>query len=622
VDTAGRSAFLIRAGAQLLEASLERADALRRVAELVVPEFGELCLINLMQPDGTLRRAAVVIHPLGDRTAEQALWDLPPSPRSPAYRVLASGQPEILPPLSVADLVQVTEDPSRATAIAGLNLASTLVVPLRARGRTVGTLSVSSTDPDRYTQTEVDLLGQLAGLAGLAVDTAALYTSEREAKEAANRARAHAAELQRDLERQRDRLQFLAEASLVLDAPMSQLGRLQRLADLVVRRVADWCAVHLVRGGQVEQVTVAHADPAKVALVAELQRDYPRDPDAPSEPINVARTGTPQFTPVITDAMLVAAARDARHLDLLRQLKMTSGIVVPLIVRGRSIGALTLVSSESGVKYTEADLAFAQDLAGRAAIALDNAKLYDEQRSIAATLQAALLPYELPQIPGMRTGASYVAQGHASEVGGDFYDVFATGNTGVWSLLIGDVCGKGAPAAALTALVRHTVRAEANHPQSPQQVLRRLNAAIMRQLGPAETRFCTAIYGELDVTAGTHVDVTLTSGGHLPSRVLHQDGRVDTLPAGGTALGVSLDPAVAVARTRLLPGDSLVLFTDGVTEARGPAGFYGTCRLDALLAASAGWPAQALADRVTGEVVEFQSGAPRDDIAVLVLQAR
>jgi serine phosphatase RsbU (regulator of sigma subunit) len=626
VDSANRSAFLARASAVLLEASLERADALRRAAELAVPELGELCLINLVQPDGTLRRAAVVIHGPGDgeaHEAHEALWSIAPSPRSPAYRVLASGRPEILPAMSGPEVAAITGgDTGRAEAIGGLNLASTLVVPLRARGRTLGTLSISSTAPDRYTQAEVDLAEELAVLASLAMDTAALYTSEREAKEAANVARARAAVLRRDLEQQRDRLEFLAEASLLLDSPLSQTGRLQRLADLAVRRIADWCAVHLVRGRQVEQITVAHADPAKVALVAELQREYPPDPDAEGGAVGIARSGKAQLVPAIIDEMLVAAARDAAHLELLRQLKMTSAIVVPLTVRGRSIGAITLVSAESGQRYTEADLAFAQDLASRAAIALDNARLYDEQHSIAATLQEALRPYELPSIPGMRIGARYVAQGQANEVGGDFYDVFASGSAGVWSLLIGDVCGKGARAAALTALVRHTVRAEANHPQSAEQVLRRLNTAILRQLGPAETRFCTAIYGELDVTTGSCVDVTLASGGHLPPRVLHPDGRVDVLPAGGTALGVRDDPAVAVARVRLDPGDSLVLFTDGVIEARNPDGFYGTRRLDALLAASTGCAAQALADRVTVNAVDFQGGAPRDDIAVLVMQAR
>lgn len=355
---------------------------------------------------------------------------------------------------------------------------ATACLPLQVRERCLGAVVLSFVAPRAFRPEERDFLQAVAALCAQAMDRARLLVLERDARAGA--------------ERQRDRMAFLAEAARLMDAPLPVERRLRRLADLAVPTVADWCAVHLVRDDRVEQVAVAHTDPEKVAFVARLQERYPPDPDSPGGAIGVARSGVATLVAQIEDPMLAAAARDATHLELLRAIGMRSYIVVPLLVRGVSLGALTLVSAESGRVFDDTDLAFARQLAAGAAVALDNARLYEQQRHVARTLQTALLPAALPDAPGLRLAGRYRAQSSdAVYVGGDLYDVVEGGTADRWAVLVGDVCGKGPEAATLTALIRHTVRAEVGHGLGPAQVLHRLNAAMLRHAGPGTLRFAT-----------------------------------------------------------------------------------------------------------------------------------
>ncbi|WP_214369344.1 SpoIIE family protein phosphatase [Pseudonocardia sp. H11422] len=479
-------------------------------------------------------------------------------------------------------------------------------LPLRVESRDLGALIFSFLRPRSFAAEERDYLLAVAALCTQALDRARLYVAEQDARAVA--------------EQQRDRMAFLAEAGLLLDAPLSMEKRMQSLADLTVPQIADWCAATLVRGDRIEQVAVAHSDPEKVAFVRHLQNRYPPDPDAAGGSIGVARTGVPSFVPHISDDLLVQVARDDTHLELIRTIGMRSAMVVPLLVRDRSLGSLTLVNAESGRVFDETDLVFAGQLAGRAALALDNARLYEQQRNIAHTLQAALLPATLPEIPGLGLAARYVAQAEGAEVGGDVYDVVAGAEPGTWSLTIADVCGKGPESAALTALIRHTLRAEAGHGVDPAEALRRLNAAILLQAGPHEARFATAVHGRVRADA-EGVSLALVSAGHPPAVVLRHS-RVEFVTATGTLLGVFPDPELTEAGVRLEQGDTLLLHTDGVTEARDRAGeLYGPHRLAATLVRCEGRSADDIADAVLADVLAFQQGHVRDDIAMLVLQA-
>ena len=502
--------------------------------------------------------------------------------------------------------------PEMAPVGTSAGFQATACIPLRVEDRDLGAVVFSFNAPRAFDPDERDYLTAVAALCAQALDRARLYVAEREARAST--------------ERQLERMTFLARASSLMEAPLSVEERLQRLADLAVPGIADWCAVHLVRDDRIDRVAVAHTDPDKVAFVARLQERYPPDPDADGGAFEVSRTGVPVFLREIPDELLVTAAEDETHLELIRSLGMTSAVVVPLRVRGRGLGAVTLVHAESGRRFADADLVFAQQLAATAAVALDNARLYEEQRRIAHTLQTALLPRVLPPVPGLELAARYRAQSAGLtdvSVGGDLYDVVEDPARGRWSVTIGDVCGKGPEAAALTALIRHTVRAEVSHGLGPAAVLRRLNAAMLRDAGeeggPGEARFATVAHGSLRVGADG-ASITAVSGGHLPPLVLRGD-RVEVVHAPGTLLGVYADIELTETDVRLGRGDSLVLYTDGVTEARGVDGFYGPERLAALVAACAGHTADGIADAVLDDVLSFADGRLQDDVAVLVLQA-
>jgi len=485
---------------------------------------------------------------------------------------------------------------------------ATACLPLRVEDRDLGAVVFSFRSPRRFSTDERDFLVAVTAMCAQGLDRARLLAAERDARVRA--------------ERELSRMTFLARTARLMEAPLEVEQRLQRVADLAVSEIADWCAVNLVRDDRVEQVAVAHNDPGKVAFVAQLQQRYPPDPAATGGTIQVSRTGVPAFFPTISDEMLVAAAVDEEHLTLLRSIGMRSAVVVPLLVRGRSLGAVTLVQAESGQHFDEVDLAFAEQLAAGAAVALDNAWLYQQQHHTAHTLQAALLPAALPPAPGLRLAARYRAQtadGSDVRVGGDLYDVVAGAVPGQWAFVVADVCGKGAEAAALTALIRHTVRAEVAHGLGPVEVLHRLNHAMLLETGGAAARFATVVQGLLTVT-DEGASVRLAGAGHPPP-LLRREGRVEPVLAPGTLLGVYPDVILTEVTVDIAAGDMMVLYTDGVTEARGVDGFYGSDRLAMTVGSPEHLTAQDVADAVLADVVGFQRGRLRDDIAILVIEA-
>ena len=237
-----------------------------------------------------------------------------------------------------------------------------------------------------------------------------------------------------------------------------------------------------------------------------------------------------------------------------------------------------------------------------------------EARALAETLQRTLLPPTAPSIPGLDVGGAFRPAGDGTEVGGDFYDVFEIGDDS-WGVSLGDVCGKGAPAAAITALARYTLRAEAVRSPSPSTVLRGLHDALVRADGSS---FCTVLYARVHVT-DTGARLELSAGGHhLPMHVA-ADGSVAEVGQAGALLGMLGPPRLHDSTVELGAGDSLVLYTDGVTEARRGDDFFGEDRLRRILADLQGRPAQEIADAVATAAIEFQDGVTRDDIAVVVL---
>jgi PAS domain S-box-containing protein len=274
------------------------------------------------------------------------------------------------------------------------------------------------------------------------------------------------------------RADFLAEAGAILDSSLDYEETLGNVTQIAVPEVADWCAVSILdESGVLQEVATAHVDPAKREVGRQLRERFPPDPESTTGTVGVARTGKVEYVPEVTDEMLVAGIPDPEQLRLVRQLGLKSVIIAPLKARDRSLGTITLANAESGRIFEQADVQLAEELARRAGVAIDNARLYTERSRIAHTLQARLLPDRLPDVRGLEIAARYRAAGELNEVGGDFYDVFERGD-GSWGLVVGDVSGKGAEAAAVTALARYTLRAVARD-GSPADGLVRLNEAMV-----------------------------------------------------------------------------------------------------------------------------------------------
>jgi serine phosphatase RsbU (regulator of sigma subunit) len=290
-----------------------------------------------------------------------------------------------------------------------------------------------------------------------------------------------------------------------------------------------------------------------------------------------------------------------------------SSIVAPLIAHGAAGGVITLIRSEAGRRFDADDMELASELARRAAVAIDNARLYEERARVARTLQRSLLPSELPQADQLELRAHYEAAGTAMEVGGDFYDAFEVAG-GRWAVVIGDVSGKGVEAAAITGLARHSLRAIAARSADPGVVLRALNEVLLR----AETdRMCTVVYGLLE-PSDRGIRLQIASAGHPSPRIVRGDARIERAEVSGPLLGVIDEIEIPVMEMEIEHGDLLVLFTDGVTDPRRDPSIDEDA-FDELLRACAGGSVDeavaALADTLS------DPDAP-DDVALLVARVR
>ena len=485
----------------------------------------------------------------------------------------------------------------RYPGLAGAQIpAAAASIPLDMGDRAIGGLTLSFDQPREFTEEDV---GFMLGAA-------------RQGAQALERARSE--EIRRLAE---GRLALLARAGGLLAESLDYPKTLAAVTDLVVPQLADWATVELLEpDGSIRSLAVAHVDPEKVAYAKEFRRRRPPDLSAPTGVGHVITTGQAELVPEITEQM-IAAIEDPEVTELVRELQLRSVMIVPLAARGRTLGAMTFVWAESGNTYSSADLAFAQTLAARIALVIDNARLYRDRDHIARTLQQSLLPPDPPAIDGVDLAARYRPSGEGIEVGGDFYDAFDIGD-GEWTVALGDVCGKGPDAAALMGMVRHTIRAAAIRERAPARVLSTVNAAVGRQT--SEDQFCTAVAARLRPQED-QVIVWICVAGHPPPVILRGDGSLQWIRGAGALLGVFDDAQLAEDELRLAPGDTLVLYTDGVTEERGVRGTFGEEGLAAVLGGAAETAASEIVDRIERAVLAHGSGEPRDDIAILAVRA-
>ena len=410
------------------------------------------------------------------------------------------------------------------------------------------------------------------------------------------------------------RQRFLAQAGVTLASSLDYEETLQRVAQLAVPGLADWCAVDVADSSQrLQQVAVAHVDPDKIAFAREFRSRYPPDPNDDSGIYGVLRSGRPELYPDIPAELLEQSIADREQLQAILALGMRSVMLIPMVVAGRTIGVLTMVTAESGRAFDEDDLVFAGDLARRAATAVENARLYTERAQAALTLQESLLPAQLPSVEGWQLASSYAAGDTTVEVGGDFFDVVELESG--FLAVVGDVTGKGVQAAALTALARYTLATAARFDPSPAAVVRLLNDVLVHR---PEISLLTVACAYVQ-PSGSGARMRLTSAGHPPP-VLSRPGHApSTIGPPGLLLGMTGAGRWEESEIELAPGDTLLFYTDGVTDTPRGRERFGEARLLAALPPAPADPLEMIA-AVQRAVREFQLGDVVDDRAMLALQ--
>ncbi len=410
------------------------------------------------------------------------------------------------------------------------------------------------------------------------------------------------------------RTRFLARAGEVLDASLDYTKTLQDLARIAVPALATWCTISMCEEtGRLRRLAVVHADPDKATLAAELLGIDPVLDGGPDSASHAAQTGETRVVEVFTEERLARANHDPRSLELMRALGLGAAIVVPLIARGTTLGVLSLVA-ETPSAFSAEDVELAGELARRAALSIDNARLYTERSRAARIFEASLLPQSVPDVPGLEIAVRYRPAGEPNDVGGDFYDLFQR-SADEWMLVIGDVTGKGAEAAAATALIRYTLRALAMHPGPPSALLAQLNDAMRAQ----QAGFCTV--GLMGVrTTGACPELTLSLAGHPKPLLLGERDEPHTVGSAGTILGLSTDPVFTDAHLDLGGRGTLLLFTDGLTDAAAPPSLTDE-QLAARMSAHAGDSVDGLLAGLEATAVDDAGGHPRDDIALVALRA-
>jgi PAS domain S-box-containing protein len=405
----------------------------------------------------------------------------------------------------------------------------------------------------------------------------------------------------------------LTHASELLSASLDYETVVRRIAELAVERLADFCAVFLPdERGELRRVAAAAGSGERATqMFAQLER-WPDSPGGIESAQSAFREGRTRLMNDISDATLVSAARSPEDLALWRELVLTASMTVPLIAGEHPVGAMSLLIARPGRRFGDADQALAEELGRRAGQAIENARNYTTRSTIASTLQEALRPPALVAPAGWEVASWYVPAGEASTVGGDFYDVFPVSDGHV--VVIGDVTGHGALAARLTGLARFTLRTAAELTQDPRTAIHRLDAALAAQTEIAPVSAICAHFA--DARAG-RVELRMTVAGH-PLPLLIRDGRARQIGRHGTVTGAATGADWTETGLELHPGDALVFYTDGVTEARRDGELFGVSRLIDCVRAD-GDP-QAIITRVADALRAFDGLRPHDDMTLLALR--
>lgn len=417
-------------------------------------------------------------------------------------------------------------------------------------------------------------------------------------------------------ERKRNELsqKFLSEASKQLSASLDFDSAVEAVARAAVPAIADWCTIEIVgRSGAIDTIAVAHQDPSLEAEVRKFREDFLLTEADDFGPAKAIRTGEAELHSTMDIDRAGSIYDDEARVKAVEHLLPRSTLTAPMTVHGKPIGSITLALTRPGATYTQYDLDTAIELGRRAGIALDNARLHTERMRMLSSLQQSLIPAELPKLDGIELSAAFRPAERDAEVGGDFYDAFTLPD-GSSALIMGDVCGKGPEAAALTALARYTIRAAAMDDADPRVILNRLNDALIDQV--SDGRFVTLAFARLSRGDDGLVLETISAGHPLP--LVTHEGVVRAVGEPGTLLGVVAKPDLPLTRSVLKPSESLVLYTDGLSAGQTTDDTsYALALLDGLSLNGSSESAQV----INLAAIARQSEPNRDDVAILVARA-
>jgi serine phosphatase RsbU (regulator of sigma subunit)/uncharacterized protein YigA (DUF484 family) len=501
------------------------------------------------------------------------------------------------------------EDMRRDVRLQGLDAAwettgirRALFIPLVVHDEVIGALGVFKTRPRPYREGEEGLLMALSSQLAVAVQNARLHERAKELGE----------RLERTLEAERRaarQLRGLYEISHSFAESLSLQATLDAVAHSMVELFhVDAAAIRMPDArGEALELRAMHVSDAKLAHTAPKLLGRPQPISAPT-----ARRLLRAGRPILLEPGL-ATGEDVHSFLEPFLARGSTAAVLPLATPGETLGTLTLLSLDPARPIDRETLDAAMAVAGQAALAIDNARLYQQQKDFSETMQHSLLPTELPAVAGLQVGHIYESSARV-DVGGDVYD-FLMLDDGRLAIILGDVTGKGIQAAADMAMAKFSFRALARMHPEPGDFLAKVNDVIVDEIGVG--KFITMLYVLVDPEAGT---VACGSAGHPPARIVGPDGSVTPLAANGLALGIEEGQEYEAGEARLEPGSSIVLYTDGVVECRREGELYGEARLDEVLARHRDVAPQELVESILEDCRRFAGGDLGDDCAVVCLR--
>ncbi|HVW47463.1 MAG TPA: SpoIIE family protein phosphatase [Solirubrobacterales bacterium] len=416
--------------------------------------------------------------------------------------------------------------------------------------------------------------------------------------------------------RRRQAREFLIAATRDLDASLDPTETARNIVEKAVPELAEVCIIDFIRDdGMIGDSVAASTIPGAAERLEKIRRDAPLAQDGDHPVAQVLREGEPMIwrdlkEPTVNESV----AQTAEHQALIDDAGYESAAVVGLIARGRKIGALSFLHAKANARYEGVELEFLGELGDRAALALDNARLYQERDAIARNLQLGLRPPRPAPVPGLESAVVFEAAGRGIEIGGDLYDVLPT-DDGCW-VLVGDVAGKGSAAAGVSVAVRHAVRGLTREVDEPEEILARVNELLLEGTGLHD--FATAVLVRLRRDEEDRWTLAAASAGHPPPVHVRAGGA--RLLGGGTVLGALHDAKVQRHDAVFAPGDTLLFCTDGWLEAGPPSEHRDPLELARLAEYLAPLALEEMTARLRGDAVSRAGGTLRDDIVLLALR--